>query len=601
MGTDAASIVALATVGLIWFIVLAVNRWAKYGDLPPERKRRLSDLRARLNAVGGPSLTIPDTAAGDVSATYGSQLRSLFTANPDVDERTTEPLRALARQWRDRLGPLPRLAAVVAVEAVVLGVLAGIVLVDAAAVSATTGLELPLPSFSDLAMLATAVFDIIVGWFPATNLVWALVLTGMIMLYEALYAHGLALAVVLAVGAATLTHLDRRTKDSIDLRLYPRRRATAMHVLRRSALIWITGVSFATTGQLAGAPDAGGLLGAGVAFCLAAYYTVGAVRSLARRLTNEYEALTNFALPSPIQGRDYQRERIVGYLAGRKLVAGAGILAAPLLPVYLYEALTHSLWAKLNALAASGPLVQAALLLIGTSIVLVLAQIDPGEWRRLSLALERSLARNAIRSWLVARGLPVLAVAAAVAIGLGFQLGPLMIIAGALAVGLAVRGLARVWQHATHRIRQTEVDMTTPNVDVMVDHIDTPDGLVWVARVHTHWLAWPDDQELRTQIERDIEAIFEDGQPEESLPARYYEELKEAGRTDPREVAEAVRLEAKRDLETAVKTGSARVEDVNDRLHDRYPDGVVASVLDESRAVGRVSRGDSRYYWHGDA
>jgi len=322
--------------------------------------------------------------------------------------------------------------------------------------------------------------------------------------------------------------------------------------------------------------------------------------ALARRLNNEYRALTNFSLPAPIEGGPrFRRERIVGYLIARKAVADLGLLAIPLIPVYIYEAATEGIWMKVDAFLASGPLVQGAVLIVASTVVYLLSRIDPSEWRDLYLASVRAGSRNAVRTLLLARGLPILAIVAAVLLGTAFGLPAWIIAAAALATGLVVRGLGKLWKRLTYRARQIDVESTLPNVDVMVDHITTPDGdRITVARVHTHWLAWPREDVLRDQIIRDIEAYFEDGSPEDSLPSLYYDHLQEVGRVDAEEVVESTRAEARSELEALVQPSSAPREVVEDRLYGAYPDRIVDSVLRDSQRVGRISEGDDAYYWH---
>jgi hypothetical protein len=599
LGSDAATVLAAVVIVAAWFTIFVVVRRARHGGLAPEQQRRLADIRAQLDRVGGPSLTIPDTAAGSVRETYGGQLKSLFTNAPEVDERLSTPLRALARRWRVRIGPLPRLAVWIGTEAVVLGLPAALVLVEVSALS--TGTQLQLPSLTAVLDVLTVGVDVL-ALFPATNLIWALLITLVLELYTFLYAHGVAIALVLAAGAAIIAYLDRQTKDSIDLRLYPRRRATIRHAITRVVAIWLTGTLLAHADVIPHVPDLS-ILGAIAAFALALYYTAGAVASLGRRLNNEYRALTNFSLPAPIEGGPrFRRERIVGYLLARKTVAALGVLAIPLIPVYIYEALTQGIWVKLDAFLASGPLVQAAVLAILTATIYLLSRIDPEEWRDLYLAGVRAGSRNAVRTVLLARGLPILAIIAAVLLGTAFSLPAWVIATAAILAGLLVRGLGKLWKRLTYRARQVDIETTLPNVDVMVDHIEGPGGhRIGVARVHTHWLAWPRDDVLRDQIIRDVEAYFRGDGPEESLPGRYYDHLQEVGRVDPEEVVESTRAEARSELEHVVHPRSAPREVVEDRLYGAYPDRVVDRVLRDAKRVGRISEGDDEYYWHDHA
>jgi hypothetical protein len=598
MGSDAASVVAAVVVIAAWFLMFVVWRRARQGGLEPEQKRRLADIRAQLDRVGGPSLTIPDTAAGSVRETYGGQLQSLFTSNPDVDERLSTPLRALARRWRSRIGPVPQLTVWLATEAVVLGVPAALVLVEVSALSTGAGVSLPIPSLDTILAVLDVGVDLI-GLFPGTNIVWALTLTAFIMLYQALYQNALAIAAVLAVGAATIAHLDRQTKDSIDVRLYPRRRATARRVISRLATVWLVGVTFAHLDYVPLVPDLT-TFGALLAFGLAVYYLGGAVGSVWRRLNNEYHALTNHSPPVLVEGSgQHRRARIVAYLGARKTLAALAVLMLPLIPVFIVQALTEGIWMKLDALLSSGPLVQVAVFTVVGAVVWLLSRVDPDEWTRFYLASTRAASRNAVRTIVIARGLPILAIVAAVILGLAFQLPVWFVATAALAVGLIVRLAGKLWKRLTYRARRVEFDETLPNVDVMVDDIEDGDGnRIGVARVHTHWIAWPTDDVLYDQIIRDVESYFDANSPKQSLPSVYYDHLEEVGRVDPDEVVDSVRAQARSDLEHVVAPDSAPQAVVEDRLYDAYPDRVVDAVISESERAGVLSQGDSEYYWH---
>jgi hypothetical protein len=604
-GTDATGLqrlVAALSPLLFGLIAAGLMAYARWGGLDNDDWHRIGWVRGQLDTFDATSLTIP-LRDGRSLADERERIQSLWSPDPNVDERVSTQLTTRARNIWARTNHIPALAVRVGVEAMLLLVFAGLVLVPASAFR--SGPAAPGGDPMGVATTAVQAATDVIALFPATNIVWAVALTAALTVYGWLSSHALALGGVLLAGAAGIATLDYITGD-VDVRLYPSHRRLAVRIIGGGAAIWLAGSLPVVAARSVGYSKAGIVLGATLALVTATGLGLYASQSLWHRFTTVHARLTDTGdgLPVPAEGSGTtgQTTAVTAYLAVRKTVAGLGVVMVPVVIEYLVRAFASGAVVTKPAAFASAPLLTQMLVAGGViAFMVAVYRIEPDGWRATGAATRRALSRQTIRTALFGRALPWSAVIAVAALGWLFGVSLPVLIVVSLGLGAMLSVGYRQYRKATLRVRSRDKTPSGRNaVTIMADTMETPDGdTVYLARVNRATLAWPDLDGLLDAIIDIGDTLGERGEYKPRLERAYYDELRETGTLDVDDVRGGRRLRAREVFKQQVRPNGCTEQQVEDALGDDFDRRVREQAVQTVLAKGIAEYHDGRYHWHG--
>ena len=627
---------AVGVVLILSFIITLLIVWAKWGGLDRDEKRQLGEIREQLQRFSAPRLTIRnDTRDLDH---WRREIERLPSGEATGLRTASDAFAEVRRAWDARTPNVPRLASWLGSEAVALALLAGSVLVSTSTVREwlDTGTSSPGYYLSRAIDIVSEVVGTLVGAFPSTDVVWPLFITFVVTLYHTLYDHPVAVASILALSAGSIVLLDRVSGGRGSGQLYPDRRYAIQRAIAGVVLIYVAG-AVPATGLSAADVGVASVVG-GLCALLATLAVAGlTIKGLRTRFTTAVRPSPNAASVAaaatkadkraltlarqlrdagvPVSTRPPQgfsvrnRLPVALYLTARRLAGFAGLLVAPVMLIYLGQALLEGhLIAKVAAIADAPLRMQLALAVMALATISMLLQPDVEDWVDVGDAMLRAFNDRAVRTLLATSVLPI---AAAVGIsGFLLILGIPLLLAAAIGivVGVAIRLGYYAWRWvSTRTVQAIHEDWAPPYVTVEHGSFVAPDGTeIWVVSLNSHRLAWPNRDALLDQAMHDLELILDGKQPGPSLMQTYYKQLKISGETEAQAIIQQRRTIAKRFIERLVsqsrrdRSRRERIGAVDDRLERVFDPRIVDRARDDLQQQGRLSVGDTYYRWHGD-
>lgn len=613
---------------LVWVAVPAILYLVRNHHRSADEQRRTSLARSRLASWSGQRYVI---SAGDGLEAWRERCRAALDGRGEPQEGVGDVLTELRAAWRRRTAAIPDLALSLAGEAVLLTAFAGVMLVGADALRDGIGAGLTSDPIGSLVAGLSAVQGValgVVGLFPASGVVWALVLSLVFLGGQWLVDHALTVAALLALGAVAITALDRTHPTTADVTLYPDRRRMAASIGAYLGGIFLAGSVPPLVFGALGAGWIGTAIGAVSSFVVAVVALALGVQNLGRRLVRSHPlhdawpklvvgTRSGAALRRRLRGEGLTFDGIhprlsidrgglaasYAYVLARKAFATLGLIAVPVL-VYLagQALLTGRLWAYAMAYVAAPLVTKLLVAIVAVGGVALLARIDPDEWRALADATRRAASHQATQAVLFLAVIPLLAgigiAAFLVAFGSGLTVG---VVAGVVTAGV-VRVGYRVFRRVTLTARTKSIRSGgRASVPTEWGAIANPDGEgeIYLARVGTRWYAWPEPGLVLDRTFEDIDALLSgDDRPRASLPQAYYDDLKDDGVTDATETIQARSTQAWRTVPEIVD-GETRVETVREQLGEEYDPAIVERALRQLRERGLLSKADDIYRWHG--
>lgn len=331
-----------------------------------------------------------------------------------------------------------------------------------------------------------------------------------------------------------------------------------------------TALSTASLPLLLGVGVWGGMVGLLTSFAVAGYLTRRELRAAHGRLTATYEQADDVGVG---------KRGTVAYVASRKVFGAIGVVAASIIPIYLFHALlTGKLFTIVGmATTESSTQVQVTSLFVLFALAaFAIVQTRPA-WDDLAESFRYAFDRNGLRIALKTRGVPFLAVVLSWVMfaGVGF-FGPIQALLFALVVGLLVRAFYWLASRAEHAYYQIDTDPSKPG-RVFVDAVVVEDARgreIAVARENDHLVAAPLDRldELVDQVVADVKSMFVDVEPEPSVYEYYYDRMQD-GKVDFDDVLVEYRGTISKaidvELEQAGRDG-LDVERLDELLTDRF-------------------------------
>lgn len=447
-----------------WFIIIAagatVTYWlyrTGYVGLPRQLEAAKSEFRGLkadtpLQAVYLPARDATPERLHDAALT-------VLGEHPDEGVDVEQPslrgaagsLRAeLAATWTPYLAGMPRLAQRAAGLGVAIAIL-GVVAVSTEALIQLLTADTPTtdPSaWPRLAVTETAhtlgVLSHLVTGLPVVRVVWIIGVTVLVTLWSALYAHWYLPAGALLLAAAAITRLDQRLEEDRETRWLTQLPDPAQ-VGRIGAavvtMLWVLLLAGVGAGRMLG-PNQG-----------AAWYGAAAV-------IGGLLAVTAAGAAAVWRHRD----RVTGVLerwqtASRRarwyLIVRAGTLAVaavvgPLVPVYGIVAVTK-LPALTHAFLVADTPIQATVALVGVMALWVVAWQAHAAWGDVASALRVTIARQQVRSAVIAGGVPVGVVAVTYALTASLTHSILIGLIVAIVAGVVARELLQALTRVKYR------------------------------------------------------------------------------------------------------------------------------------------------------
>ena len=581
---------------LLILVIIGLTYWyLKDRHFDDEQVRQLNAIRPQLADGGWKSLVIHED---DDFAAYVDEVRSLFDGEPS---QTTlwDLLSDIRAQWKHRTAGAPTLALRLVYEGVLLALLALLTTLPTLHLTSRGGSEV---TTADLIHLG--------GWlwslFPYSDTITVLVIGGGAVFAHLAISFWWLLAALLIGGGAILLVLDEMTGESLEVRLYRRKRDLVIWPVAFLLGVWAVGAgvnalggALVTTAGIEGTVAASditalSLLLAGGVFTVGVMY---AGADLAGRLVEHQNQPENAT------------SAVAAYLLARKTCGLLGVLALPVLAGYAVQSVTGGGVATLVELVATAPSqTQGLLLLAALSVLLAVSYVYEERAREWYRAFQRAISSRAVRSRAFIQ--LVLGRAATLFTFIGVLLGSMPFLGGlipalvaALVAAAGVRFAILAWVRIKYRYKD-RIDPRGSGVrDVLVEGrtlTDADGETIFVTRVdgtpHAH-------RDPETLVERTLQAAesrLDHGDIGPSFERYYYEAVTDRGTVGLSMVADEFRGDIKSRLEGtfADNDGEVGVESLDDEMTDKYPEPAYRRTIAYLRKNGKVDVRNGYYRWH---
>jgi hypothetical protein len=420
--------------------------------------------------------------------------------------------------------------------------------------------------------------------FPYVDVLWALLVTAVVVGGEWAYQHWYVWTPLLGVGALLIVALDRRVTADVDVQLYQNRRDLPLLFLGALLLVWSAGVIPAAIGRLADAPTLGALAGFSLASVLASWLVVDALRAFWRRI--RIAARMDWAADGESLG-------VAVYLAVRRVVAAVAVVLSPLVPLYLAVLVGTGRLGRIWYALWTAPM-EAKVLVVTTVVGLVgaLGWQAQAAWPDVRAAVVETIARRRVRAALFTRALPW------AGIGIGYVAGyalsrsiPFAIVIAAV-VGVGARGLYVLAMRARHRASLLGDVEPLPST-VLVEAYGLPDAdgdRHLLVRLNGGTELAFDDVDRAVDVVSDVAiSLSEDGRAEPTVAEWFARDLQQHGIVDRDETERRLRRAIHEDALQLLRgdDGTVDLAELESELSE-YPESVWRELLIEWRRRGIV-------------
>lgn len=576
--------VALAVVVGIGAVVYLKKR--AVADMSERQKANRAAVRRGFRAFNGVTRVYRDVSEVDAAELAG-MARGESAGSPGVRSALYQLVHAARAARRETKSlRVPALARRVGIEGVLLLVVGTVATTSVAVirswVTVDGGPGDVVTALTDFAVTFGDVVGAVLAAYPLTNILAALGITGITVSLSVIYDAWLAWGVLLVLGAVVLTVLDRRVSrrrpSAGDALPQVTPRGAALRALGVLAASIAAGVFPVYAGRELGHAGAGSVLGA----ALSAIILLGGVVHATHRGVARIRRVLQLV----------GRVDAVRYVV-RRVWAVFAVLGAPVLLGLAYRAVeTGRLTGVVGVLAGSGPVSVALVVAVVAVLVWMHAPRDLSSLSDLRDAVSASLSKAVIRSWMKAKGLPYLGVAAASAVLIGvFQLPTLWGVLGGVLVGAAARGAYIVFKRVEYRNRLSDRGARDlPRAVVAVGRIEDSEGnALYAARIHGRKLLHRDAERLARDASKVARDLLSDRgvRPTESEWAA--ERAYMDGHTSPEKWRKSLLAATRSDVKDVVSP-AADPGDATEILLDERPRRYVASVLESLEKKGVLER-----------
>lgn len=484
--------------------------------------------------------------------------------------------------WRDATTDVPG-AALKALERALLVAIFGSVAVSTSMVIQWLTKDPDYPSAADVvaetqeyAGTGSSTLLEVLGLFPYSDLVWALLFTLAFRAGQWLFAHWYAVAIVLGSAGLGVWLLEREVLEEPRRSLLLSRTPTTKALIGIVGPTWVAGAVSTWVGGLVGFRGVGELVGLVLAV---AVFTVGVVLALRRARIA--------ALWTTIHREEPSGALLVDWSL-RHMVAVLGPLALVLVALYGVVGLADGSVARVvAAFLAADRGVQALVGLVALGVVALLVYMARGAAPAIREALVESASRGAVRTVLLVRGVPILLVVLVYLLAFGFQLSFAAAVVAAVVAGV----LGRLAIVASLRVRATASlfgdwmipDKSAVFLVVRAYELEDADGILrYYAEVNSTAVAADSREDLVDAVLELADGLVDEEASDPTVEQRYAEDLLSSGlvglETSRKKTIQRIReeTEGKVSKERGVSRASLERE-----LENEYPPELLESKLRE--------------------
>lgn len=546
--TAGQQLLAYVVPPLILLLGLILYRRSKVVGLEERNKRVREAVRAQRRKEDAAELKLPkDTVAAMSERGLWQRIDALFELEAS---ETRTSLRAASRRvlgsvavaWQDRVGWMPALAR----RAFALGL--AVIVFGAVAVSAdavVSALQTPIGTptsgsvWETVSGLGESGQDV-VGTFPYAGTLWELLYAGGILAVTWLYKQWVLVAAGLIIASIAAVLLNRRVDEgAVPERLIQQPRMTAGRVAMSLFVIWVSGAGIAALGVVTsglptpygiGLPAVAiglGLLGLALAEStkrLRVVLTGNGSMALGASLAGDgwgalfgafvaaevAVVLAWVALPVAVRRMRTAIEDVAGadaravaaFVLLRRWLAGLSAVAAVLVGAYLISGVFGGAWGRVLEAALTAPPVTQAI--IGVTIVAVggaFAFAVADSWSDIRDEFNAALAQQAVRTQVLTRGIPWLAVFVVSVLSWTLFQSLIAAVTLGLVAGVVVFKLSELVDEAAYRADFGEIlkalFRSAPNyVTVLAQRVDVDGRECYLLQVHDETFLHEDREQV---------------------------------------------------------------------------------------------------------
>jgi len=601
---------ALAVLLFVLFAVaLTVLTWRlQYRGLEgdqPAHKRALRESKRRRD----PEVVRFSRDEVEETLQVRSEVRSLFEAasGSEVDTRGRPTVRGalgevrstVRETWRDATSDVPGVAIRLLERAVLVAVF-GAVAVSTSRVVEWITKDPDYPTAADVvaetqetAGEGTSLLLEILGLYPYADFVWALIFSLAFQLGSWLFTHWYYVAGALVALGVSIWVLEREVLVEPRRSLIWSRRRTSVRIVSILVPTWVAGATPVALAEKAGLGHE--TLATNIGVGLSVFAFMLALGLVLRRVT--------LAGVLTVANRDDPRVPLLVDWGLRHVGALLAGISLPLVALYILVGLADgSVAAVVEAFLAAERGVQALVGLVAASIVAGLAYMARGAVPAVREALVESLSRGAVRTVLLVRGVPILAVILAYLLSFGFGLTFPVAIVAAVLTGL----LARTAIVATLRVKATaslfgdwlKPDQSAMFLVVRAYELEDSDGVSrYYAGVNSKAVAADSIDEAVEAVLELSDRLVDEEESDPTVSEEYARDLLKYGLvgidSTERKLEQRIREEVEGRLR---KEGGLPESELESKLEGRYPSELWRSKLREWRLRGVIRRRDGYLY-----
>jgi len=592
-GTTTAQL-ALAVLLLVVFVgALTVLTWRlQYLGLEGDQsdhKRALEESKSRRDPE---ILRFDKDSIEEARARVRRELLELVesASGADVETREYPTVRGaigtvqetVRETWRDATTDVPGVA-IKALERALLVAIFGAVAVSTSTVVQWITKDPDYPTAADIvaetqeyAGTGSSTLLEVLGYFPYSDLVWALLFTVAFRIGRWLFAHWYVVAAVLGGAGVAVWLLEREVLEEPRRSLLVSRRSTTKTLVAILVPTWIAGAVSTWSGELVGYPGAGELVG----FLLAtATLLVGVVLALRRASLETLWTTVH---------RDEPRGVLLLDWSIRHTLAVLGPIALALVGLYVVVGFADGSVARVvEALIAADRGVQASVALVGVGGVALLAYMARDAAPAVREALVESLSRGAVRTVLLVRGVPYLAVVLVYLLSFGFNLPFTAAVVAAIVAGVlgrvAIVGALRVRATASLFGEWLEPDKSALFLVVRAYELRDADGTArYYAEVNQKAVAADSKKKLVDAVLEIADGLVDEEETDPTVAQTYAEDLLSYGivgiEASRKKTIQRIQEETEG---TISKEGAVSRASLERDLESEYPPEIAESKLRE--------------------
>lgn len=604
-GYSTTQLVLAALLFLIWIAALTVATWRlQYVELKGDQrqhKRALKESKTRRDPI---VRRFSREELETRSVRY--DIRDLFVrAGGPRDSPTRPTIRGAIRQvrstvresWRESTSDVPGVAIKLVERAILVATFGGVAVSTSTIVRWITK-DPDYPTAADViaetqeyGSEGTSHLLDTLGLYPYSEFVWAILFAYSIKIGRWIYSHWYYVALSLLAIAGAVWVLERRHLREPRRKLIWSRRSTSIRIGGILVSTWFTGAFWSTAGAQLGFSESGSIVG--FTFSLLVLLT-GIALSLRRASTRLSRTAEDGEGPYLILAADMVLRHFGAILAA---------VSVPLVALYVLVGLADgSIAAVVEALLTADRGLQGLVGLLALSLVALLVYMARGAAPAIREALVESLSRATVRTVLLSRGVPYLAVILAylLAFGLGFSFS--LAVVAAVVSGV----LARLAIVAAIRVRATASlfgDWLRPDESalflvVRAYQLEDADGEVrYYAEINSRAVAHDSIEEVVDAVLETADNLVDEEESEPTLPEQYAEDLLKYGIVgidrSRKKIEQRVREETFGRLESE---GMLPESELESELEGEYPPDIWRSKWREWRLSGRLRRKEGYLY-----